>query len=251
MITALEDVIVARLRKPPPNAYVVPNSTPVISFGDPSKALIATLGLNPSRQEFLDTTGQELNGSARRFESLTSLGVSSLSSASDAALQRVVKACNAYFQNNPYRRWFDQLEPVLQAFGTSYYNGSACHLDLVQWATDPVWSKIPDKSTRDRMLKEDSAFLDHQLNAGSFKVLLLNGSGVVRPFERMTGVSLRDAGSVRGSSQKSRMLVGRLPLGTRVIAWSVNIQSSFGICNSLRAAIASSAGLLEHEDKIP
>jgi len=162
----------------------------------------------------------------------------------------VVNACNGYFEANPYRGWFDQLEPVLQSVGASYYNGTACHLDLVQWATDPVWSKISNRAVRDRLLAEDAAFLRHQLRTGPFRLLLINGSSVVRQFERMMGMSLRPAGSVKGTSVESRMAVGRLPLGTRVVAWSVNIQSSFGICNGLRAAIASRVGELNHDDAI-
>jgi len=248
MKPGLDDHVVARLRRPPSAAYVVTGSTPVLAFGDSSNAFVATLGLNPSRQEFLDRNGRELNGTARRFETLASLGVPSLDSAPEALLQRVVYACNGYFQANPYRRWFDQLERVLKAVGASYYDGSACHLDLVQWATDPVWSKIPDPGVRDRMLEEDAAFLRHQLTTKSFRLLLINGSGVVRQFESMTGISLRPAGSVHGSSAESRLSVGQLPLGTRVIAWSVNIQSSFGVCNTLRAALASHVGQLNNDD---
>ena len=246
----LADYIVTRLRRPPPAAHVVPGSTPVLSFGNASHAAVATLGLNPSRQEFLDLNGCELSGIARRFETLASLGVPSLSSAPDAVLQRVVNACNGYFRANPYRRWFDQLEPVLQSVGASYYKGTACHLDLVQWATDPVWSRIPNPTVRDRLLAEDAVFLRHQLTTGPLRLLLINGSGVIRQFESMMGISLRPAGTVSGTSVESRMAVGRLPFGTRVIAWSVNIQSSFGICNALRAAIANRVGELNHDDAI-
>jgi hypothetical protein len=177
MKAILTDDIVARLRRPPPAAYVVPGSTPVLSFGNASAAAVATLWLNPSRQEFLDRSGRELSGAARRFETLASLGVPDLASASEAILHRVINACNGYFHANPYRRWFDQLEPVLQSVGASYYDGSACHLDLVQWATDPVWGKIPDRAVRDRLLAEDAAFLLDQLSTGSFRLLLINGSG--------------------------------------------------------------------------
>ncbi len=250
MKPVLADHVVARLRRPPSTEHVVPGSTPVLSFGNASDAVVATLGLNPSRQEFLDQNGRELSGTARRFETLASLGVPSLGSASEAMLHRVVDACNGYFQANPYRRWFDQLEPVLQSVGTSYYDGSACHLDLVQWATDPVWSKIPDRVVRDRMLAEDARFLHHQLTTGSFKLLLINGNSVVRQFTSMMGLSLRPAGSVNGAAVEARISVGQLPLGTRVVAWSVNIQSSFGVCNTLRAALARRTGELNHDDAI-
>ena|GEM_PF-87817 len=246
----LDEHVVARLRRPPSSEHVVPGSTPVLSFGNASDAVVATLGLNPSRQEFLDQNGRELSGKARRFETLASLGVTSLNSASEAMLRRVVHACNGYFQANPYRRWFDQLEPVLQSVGASYYDGSACHLDIVQWATDPVWSKIPDRAVRGQLLEEDSAFLLHQLRAGSFNLLLINGSGVIRQFEAMTGISLQPVGSVHGSSAEALISVGSLPLGPQVIAWSVNVQSSFGVCNALRAALASRVGQLHRDGAI-
>lgn len=250
MKPAVTDYIVARLRRPPSSEYVVAGSTPVLSFGNASDAVVATLGLNPSRQEFLDTNGRELNGKARRFETLTSLGLPNLDSAPEELLRLVVDACNGYFQGNPYRRWFDQLEPVLQSVGASYYDGSACHLDLVQWATDPVWSKIPDRAVRDRLLEEDADFLHHQLTTGSFKLLLINGSGVVRQFENVMGISLKPVGSVHGSSAEALLSVGQHSFGTQVIAWSVNIQSSFGVCKALRAALASRVGELHREDAI-
>jgi hypothetical protein len=48
-----------RLRRPlpPPNLCVVRGSTPVVSFGNAQCASVATLGLNPSRVEFLDKHG--------------------------------------------------------------------------------------------------------------------------------------------------------------------------------------------------
>lgn len=162
----------------------------------------------------------------------------------------MVNACNGYFGANPYRRWFNQLEPLLRSVGASYYDGTACHLDLVQWATDPVWSKIPDRAVRERLIQEDAAFLYQQLRMGSFKLLLINGSGVVQQFERVTGISLQATGTVNGSSVESRVLVGRLPVGTRVVAWSVNLQSSIGVCNGLRAALATRVRELNDDDKI-
>lgn len=250
MKSTLADYIVARLRRSPPAAHVVPGSTPVLWFGDALNAAVATLGLNPSRQEFLDPNGRELSGTDRRFETLASLGVPSLELATDAALHRVVNACSGYFGANPYRRWFDQLEPMLRSVGASYYDGTACHLDLVQWATDPVWSRIPDRGVRERLLAEDAAFLHHQLRTGAFRLLLINGNGVIRHFERMTGLTLRTVGTVSGVSARSKIFVGRLPTGTRVLAWSVNLQSSFGVCNGLRAALASGVGDLDHDDAI-
>ena len=41
-------------------------------------ARVATLGLNPSRQEFLNRKGKLLRGPERRFATLEALGVESL-----------------------------------------------------------------------------------------------------------------------------------------------------------------------------
>jgi len=52
--------VVERIRESPPyDACVVSGSTPIIAFGSVHGARVATLGLNPSRQEFLDTYGRE------------------------------------------------------------------------------------------------------------------------------------------------------------------------------------------------
>ena len=230
----------ARLQRAPTSPHVVPGSTPVLSFGDPSTATVATLGLNPSRKEFLGDDGPELDGSSRRLETLWSLGVRSLEAAPEKVLRRIDHPCNVYFHRNPYRRWLDQLEPMLQSVGGSYYDDSAA-IDLVQWATNPVWGKLHDRSDRDRTLTEDAAFLKLQLASHRFKILLINRRGVSTWFERSVSVSLEEVDTVSGRSTSCRISCGYLAWGTRVIAWSVNIQSSFGVSKELRAAIADRA----------
>src|SRR5439155_1423221 len=53
-------------RLPPPCAPVVAGSTPVVAFGDPGRAHVATLGINPSAHEFLEG-GKLLVGGSRRL----------------------------------------------------------------------------------------------------------------------------------------------------------------------------------------
>ena len=111
----------------PVDSCVVPGSTPVIAFGDCLSARVATLGLNPSSQEFLDGYGSELKGEDRRFETLGSLGVGSLRDASSEVVQRAYEGCCRYFERRPYRAWFDPLEKVVNGVGASFYSGTACH----------------------------------------------------------------------------------------------------------------------------
>ena len=142
-------------RLPPTRAGVVPGSTPVVAFGDPARARVATLGINPSRREFTDEQGRMLTEAHRRLATLASLGASRLDRLDDAQVASVVAECGAYFRRQPYRRWFDPLDALIRAgTGASFYDETACHLDLVQWATDPVWGQMPDQRAR-RALIED------------------------------------------------------------------------------------------------
>lgn len=57
---------------------------------------------------------------------------------------------------------------------------TACHLDLVQWATDPMWGRIKDRSVRKDLLALDVPFLHQQLMNSTIKHMLVNGSSVMR-----------------------------------------------------------------------
>ena len=173
--------IEARIRRQPPEwAYVVAGSTPVLAFGEARAARVATLGLNPSRLESIDKAGVVLEGEKRRLATHASPGSFDLANASSLAVSNVLEDCNQYFHRQPYRRWFNKLEtPILSACTASYYDGTACHLDLVQWATDPTWAKLPS-SVRKRLITEDAAFLISQLQNESIRLLLVNGASVWR-----------------------------------------------------------------------
>jgi hypothetical protein len=234
----IPDYVERRLRQTPGDgSWFVPGSTPVVAFGNPEEARVATLGLNPSRKEFLDAHGEELDGERRRFETLASLGVSSLASASNEAISAVFRACNEYFRRNPYRTWFDPLDEVLRAIGASYYDGSACHLDLVQWATDPTWNGL-SAVVRRRLLGEDSRFFLEQLRREEIGLLLLNGSGVIRGVQRSIGRLLPEKSvPITVRTVTTRFVTGSIE-GVKVVGWSTNLQSSFGVTKQLRAKIA-------------
>ena len=234
----IPDYVERRLRQAPTDgSSVVPGSTPVVAFGSSTGARVATLGLNPSRQEFLDKYGKELSNERRRFETLASLGVPSLVSASDEVIAAVLSACNQYFRRNPYLDWFNQLEDVLRASGASYFDGSACHLDLVQWATDPTWKDL-SVTVRKQLLVQDSLFFVAQLRREGIGLLLVNGSGVRRNVERSLGRPLLDDPvATTDRSVTTRFFTGRFE-DVKIVGWSTNLQSSFGVTNELRAKIA-------------
>jgi hypothetical protein len=225
----IPDYISARIKQSPPTGVpVVPGSTPVVAFGDVRHANIATLGWNPSKLEFLDSTGRLLDGDARRLETTISLKEKPPLESAES-VSRVFDGCNRYFQRRPYRRWFDVLEKVVKQIGASYYDGSACHLDLVQSATDPVWSGL-GAPERERLLSSDIPFLRHQLANENVRLLLLNGAGIMQAYEMRLGVHLEQVAFRDGN--RVRIFRGRANAKLLVIGWNINLQSSFGVSNS-------------------
>jgi len=241
-MTVVAEYVRDRILNAKATAHVVSHSTPVLSFGDPTRARVATLGLNPSRVEFLDKEGTLLSGAKRRLATMKSLKLRRLKDASDEQVAEIVHDCSTYFQRNPYSRWFDQLSPMLSAVGASFYDGTACHLDLVQWSTDPTWSGLP-ASERKSLLASDVPFLKKQLLAEPIELLLLNGRGVIRQVAKRLQVELQECAVLDGNSHQSTTLFTGLAFEkVRVIGWSTNLQSSHGVTKERRQDIASHVG---------
>lgn len=234
----IPDYVIERVRRAPSaGSCIVPGSTPVVAFGNARVARVATLGLNPSRIEFLDRAGRELPEPQRRLETLRSLGLARLADAPEEVVARVVAGCDAYFQRNPYWQWFRPLEQVLARLGASYSAGSACHLDLVQWATDPTWSGLAEE-VRQRLIAEDAAFLQCQLSEEHITTLLLNGRGVINAYVGACWLDLKQVRVIADRSVRCEILAGTGPHGLQVIGWSTNLQSSFGVTKELRRMLA-------------
>ncbi len=245
MSYTIPDYIMERIRRPiTPDSYIVPGSTPVVAFGNARSATVATVGLNPSRGEFLSRQGVELQGKKRRLATLASLEVSNLSNASDVIIQQVLYECDQYFQNQPYWSWFSHLEQVLSCIGVSYKNGTACHLDLVQWATNPIWRTLPP-SVQQALLLADTPFLQQQLLQEHIKLVLLNGRGVINAFRDVFHIHLQAIDRcVTDRKVTTEFVVGRGFGDVSIIGWSTNLQSSYGVTNALRQQIANEVAIL-------
>lgn len=239
-MNTLPDYIERRIRRPiPSDAFVIPSSTPVVSFGNSRTATYATLGLNPSRVEFLDRSGSILTGTSRRLATHESLGIGNLDDAPSDIISQVLQDCDNYFNLNPYRQWFNQLEIILNPCGASYYNGTACHLDLVQWATDPTWRSLKPKTVRERLLDDDAAFLHEQLSQENISVLLVNGSSVIHQLKQSLGVTFTEQEPIADyGHHDTRLFTATINDSVSVIAWSTNLQSSFGVSTALKTELA-------------
>ena len=222
-----ERVIERAMATYPDMPEIVKYSTPVVSFGYPIGARVATLGINPSSNEFQIGNGNKdpLESSEKRLVDTQVLGLDNVKSLSRDQAIKVVNGCYSYFSNKPYK-WFDDLEEyALRPAGYSYKNGSACHLDLVQWATDPVWqNEKMSKSKRKILLDSDKEFLEYQLSNYDFDYVFLNGSTVLEQVEKLNLVSLEKVGEVRfnKSGVMSRVVSGELGK-KKFIGWGMNV----------------------------
>jgi hypothetical protein len=232
----------ARFRQHAPRGVrVLAGSTPVVSFGDLRKAWVATLAINPSFGEFLHSNGHEREGvDEQRLETLRSLRCANLARASREAIQCAFTSCNTYFARHPYG-YFTRLERILKHLGASFYKGSACHLDLVQWATKPLWKEL-EPSEREALLQADVPFLKSQLSRKHLEVVIINGAGVRKEYERFLGVRLADVNLRRQAAlnlprgQYVKFFEGASQ-GQIVVGWNVNLQGTHGISDETVEAI--------------
>lgn len=227
--------------------------SPVPSFGDVSRARLATVGLNPSNREFVDASGQELTGEERRFHTLSSLGIGCWSEAKTRHRSMILDSCRAYFLRNPYDGWFRQLEHLISGTNASYYHNTviACHLDLIPYATACKWTDLSRKQ-KVGLLTIAGDTLGRLIQDSPISVLVLNGRSVVNQFEELSGTplsrQLMPAWSLR-RGKKLKVLgyayegtirsLGGVEFGraVRVLGYNHNIQSSFGVTNEVRASI--------------
>ena len=96
----------------------------------------------------------------------------------------------------------------------------------MQWATDPVWSRLPAPRPRrqERLLAADRPFLKKQLEENkNIKLVLANGIRVVDEL-RALSFPLAAVGSIEPHGRNVRIFCGRI--GERVfVGWSHNLQS--------------------------
>lgn len=182
MTNSVAPEVADRIRRPvPPGLGVLPGSLPVTAFGDVSAAAVATISLNPSWLEFQSPMGAWLEGDKRRLASLVSLGASDPRDLDDDQVARAVADSDAYFRGpDPHLGQFHWLDALLgSARAGSYKDGTACHLDLVQWATKPVQRALPPEAWRE-LVEADRDFLGWRLQHSAVKAVLADGAAVVQ-----------------------------------------------------------------------
>lgn len=207
---------IKRIQRPhPANGAVLPDTTAVISFGNPNTARIATLGINPSHTEFNNSNLARLSG----------LDVNGPQELSEEQAKQVALACYGYFSNSSTHTWFkDMQDYVVKPCGASYFDSTACHLDLTPWATKPVWSGLTAE-VRAELLEADADFLSEQLREHSFRALLVNGRQALDVFQEEF-IELEPVFAIQlTGGKKSIVRAGHLG-ETAVVGWGINVPDS-------------------------
>lgn len=235
------------------DSRVISWSSPVPAFGDVTRSRVATLGLNPSNREFVDTAGKELSGDNRRFHTLSSLGIPCWSQAESAHCDQIVESCRAYFTRNPYDSWFRQLDHIIAGTDSSYYDeaSQACHLDLIPYATACKWTDL-SRIQKERLLAVVGDTLGQILRDSPIRLLVLNGRSVVEQFQDMAGLELKRR-EMAGWTLKRHgrpVVTGYSYVGTvhslagiefgraiQILGFNHNLQSSFGVTKEVRGSI--------------
>ena len=240
-----EQVIFERIMRKSEICEIVVGTTPVISFGDFTKAQVATIGINPSTKEFLrgGRSPKLIAAPGKRLEDFESLSITNHLELTEDKAAKVWRGCQDYFHKNPYH-WFNHFAPVLNAVEVSYESGSATHLDLTQWATMPVWRSL-ELRIKSRLLEEDLDFFIWQNSQPNIKLRLINGRTVLDQVKELELFDLIEQEPIdietTSGINKCQMFQGTGTNGERVIAWSVNIQSMRG-SNALKQLAAEKIG---------
>ena len=251
---AILETLVSRLNSTAlADTKVIPWGCPIPSFGDPTTCHVATLGLNPSNREFVDAHGNELQGPSRRFNTLRSLGINRWSDARNEHVNLILDDCRHYFLANPYDAWFRRLDELISGTNASYYNLSkgACHLDIIPYATSCKWSHLT-RDQRKLLLAIAGDTLSQVLRGSQIRLLVLNGSSVIKHFELISGITLgKQSMPDWALPRKSKVNVsGYAYRGTikelsgvkvnrdiLVLGFNHNIQGSFGVTTEVMMAI--------------
>jgi uracil-DNA glycosylase len=194
----------------------VPGSLPVLFFGDLPSAEIATVGLNPSDQEYLTKGGAPLVGPAQRFATLESLDARDRASLTEEQCAEAVEWMRAYYEpGKPVYGWFNALTRVVEGFGASFRKRSAAHLDLIQESTSPVWSELaPDE--REALLEQDLPFLEWEIRAFPLTAVICTGKTVSVHVRRQLGVVVDEEGTLA----RIRWWVGHADVNGRSVSFA-------------------------------
>ena len=215
---------------------VIPHAIPIYWFGEPT-ALVATVAINPGPAEFAGDS-QKSGYWGNRADFGTHRG-----DYTTTELDEIETHCTAYFSKLPrLDKFWKRLEGLLHAGGASYLRADAvraCHVDLVPWATKPVWGGLEPWQRMALLAHADEARrrMFAELRA---RVLVCRGASATTEAGRVLGF-FDGAPPWQRCSAKGDVLIMRHPdgsrwlLGTRQWDFDANVKQVVGA--ALRAVL--------------
>jgi hypothetical protein len=216
-------------RKIDSGMYIVPQTTPIIYFGNYNAAKACTVSLNPSNKEFVDNSKKLLDEKrAERLCSRKMLKRADNDELSDEDARTVLRYCTDYFKLRPLKAWFDPFNYFIERYGDySYYKDTCVHLDLVQWATYEKWRDVP-MSIKQKHLTNDLPVLKHLLNK-DFEIMFLNGTTVVENVRECLNITLREISTVFKNTNNvdTKLVIYHGEFNKiKVVGWNIYLQSA-------------------------
>ena len=211
------DDFMAKNSDPELKNYIVPNSIPIVWFGNldnymKSERRIVTIGLNSSLNEFSEPRVQEIcfddEVDSKKVESLK-------------------QTLDSYFDKNPYKMWFCKGDRVLNdSFDATYYTekatnqglNQAIHIDVyTAIATDPTWGRL-DNDVRKRL--RNTGLFNTLLNYLNPDILLVFTNRTV--FNKMFGDFIFEGERYQNPDRPSTFYVRKYKRENQVLFWIYN-----------------------------
>jgi hypothetical protein len=187
----LIDVVKAPI---PEGLNIISGSVPIPFFGDFDKAKVCTIGINPGRSEFMRIWPKKQWPKGHPKHREACFNKADTEALSEENAKEVIGFCKDYFKRfmekkGEIDKFFRNLETIVQKFpgcdGYSYLGGNIVHLDIVPWATDPDWGKLPQKAQEGlEQFCQDREYFRILFGAKQFKYVFLNGTTVREVFTK-------------------------------------------------------------------
>ena len=204
----------------PQGIPIVPQSIPIVFFGEIEKARLATIAINPSNREFTNTKHEIFPPNKKRFVDRDILGVSDNDTLSLKQAEMVYQSLCNFFHKRPYMQWFGQLEKLFLEANLSYFKGDIINLDISPWATSVKWSNLTEEQRSD-LVSHGGKLLQTILNAGQLRCLFVNGKTAIDHVSRH--ITTLTSHSVIQLNRRCEIFVGKYN-NLKIVGWSNYLQ---------------------------
>ncbi len=182
---SIKDSIIKYIQKSIPSGLdIVEQSIPICFFGNIETAKVATIGINPAPDAFSSNPTllerSTLNTDDKDFLSFENA-------------TKVYNSLITYFEHpEGIHSFFKKLEAFISpVFCCHYIDGDMVHLDIVPWATNKKWVKIP-QNMKVAFIEEYKNFFVKIIIECDIKTFFVNGKSVKNQLRDVLNLSWTD-----------------------------------------------------------